>query len=146
LLGSDSSLTGSFFIRPNYAPGVFRTKDGQIHLNRTGPLDPFTGLPAAIVPATGQFGNLGRNTFTGQRYQNIDLSVMKSTRLGEKLSLQTRVEIFNVLNTTNLALPERRVNDPLFGLSTRTQDVAGGVPGIGGGGPRTVQIALRLTY
>ena len=146
LLGYDTSLTGGFLTRPNYAPGVFNVKDGQVTLNRTGPLDPFTGLPAAIIPATGQFGTLGRNSFNGQRYKNVDLSVVKSTRLGEKLSLQTRFEMFNLFNTTNLALPERRLTDPFFGLSSRTQDVAGGVPGIGGGGPRTVQIALRLTY
>ncbi|HEU4388730.1 MAG TPA: hypothetical protein VFV34_13090, partial [Blastocatellia bacterium] len=146
LLGFDSSLTGSFFTRPNYAPGVFKNKDGQIQLDRSGPVDPFTGLPAAVVPATGQFGTLGRNTFTGQRYKNVDLSVVKSTRFGERLNLQTRFEIFNLFNTTNLALPERTLTDPLFGLSSKTQDVAGGVPGIGGGGPRTIQIALRLTY
>jgi hypothetical protein len=146
LLGFDPSLTGSFFTRPNNAPGVFTSKDGQIHMDRSGPVDPFTGLPAAVVPATGQFGTMGRNTFTGQRYKNVDLSVVKTTRLGERLSLQTRFEMFNVFNTTNLALPERRVNEPTFGLSSRTQDVVGGVPGMGGGGPRTMQIALRLTY
>jgi hypothetical protein len=146
LLGFDPSLTGSFFTRPNNAPGVFSNKDGQIQMDRSGPVDPFTGLPAAIVPATGQFGTMGRNTFTGQRYKNVDLSAVKTTPLGERLKLQLRFEMFNVFNTTNLALPERRVNEATFGLSQRTQDVAGGVPGMGGGGPRTIQIALRLTY
>jgi hypothetical protein len=146
LLGIDTSLTGTFVNRPNYAPNAFIVKDGQVSLNRNLPLDPATGLPAAIVPQNGQFGNLGRNTFTGPGYKNVDMSVLKEVRFGENLRIQTRLEMFNIFNTTNLALPERRVLDPFFGRSTRTPDVAGGVPGIGGGGPRAFQLALRLVY
>ncbi len=146
LLGIDTSLTGTAVNRPNYAPNAFIVKDGQISLNRSLPLDPATGLPAAIIPKTGEFGNLGRNTFTGPGYKNVDMSVLKEIRFGEKLKIQTRLEMFNIFNTTNLALPERRVRDPFFGRSTRTPDVAGGVPGIGGGGPRALQLALRLVY
>jgi hypothetical protein len=146
LLGIDTSLTGTFVNRPNYAPDAFIVKDGQVTLNRNLPLDPATGLPAAIIPQNGTFGNLGRNTFTGPGYKNFDLSVLKEIRAGEKLRIQTRLEMFNIFNTTNLALPERRVLDPFFGRSTRTPDVAGGVPGIGGGGPRAFQLAFRLVY
>ena len=146
LLGFDTSLTGAFLNRPNYAPGALISKGGQVYLNRALPVDPATGLPAAIVPAPGQFGNLGRNTFTGPAYKDVDLSILKNTYIHEKLRVQTKFEIFNLLNTTNLALPERRLIDPFFGLSTRTQDVAGGVPGIGGGGPRVVQLSVRLAY
>jgi hypothetical protein len=146
ILGFDTSLTGSFLNRPNYAPNAFIVKGGQVSLNRNLPLDPATGLPTAIIPKTGEFGNLGRNTFTGPGYKNFDMSVLKEIRVGEKLRIQTRVEMFNIFNTTNLALPERRVTDPFFGRSTRTPDVAGGVPGIGGGGPRALQMAFRLVY
>jgi len=146
LLGADPSLTGSAFVRPNDAPGVFINKDGQVFLNRSLPLDPATRLPAAIVPGVGQFGGLGRNTFTGPGYKNVDLSILKDTRIGERLRVQSRFELFNLFNTTNLALPERRLSEPLFGLSPRTQDVAGGVPGIGGGGPRVIQLALKLVF
>jgi hypothetical protein len=146
LLGFDTSLTGSFFNRPNFAPGIFKNKGGQVFLNRDVPLDPITGLPAAIIPPLGQFGNLGRNAFTGPGYKNFDMSAVKTTRFGERLRLQTRFEMFNVFNTANLALPERRLTDPLFGLSSRTQDVAGGVPGIGGGGPRVIQLAIKVVY
>jgi hypothetical protein len=89
---------------------------------------------------------MGRNTFTGPGYKNVDLSISKETRFGEKLRIQSRFEIFNIFNTTNLALPERKLTDPFFGRSTKTQDVVGGVPSIGGGGPRVIQVALRLSY
>jgi hypothetical protein len=109
-------------------------------------LDPVRRIPAAIIPAAGSVGSLGRNTFLGAGYNNVDLSILKHTRLGEKLRVQARFEIFNLFNTTNLALPERRLIDPSFGRVTRTQDVAGGVPGIGGGGPRVMQVAVRFVY
>jgi hypothetical protein len=146
LLGFDTSLTGSANLRPNYAPGAFIKKDGQLYLNPGLPKDPVTGIPLALIPEAGEFGTLGRNTFIGPGYKNLDLSVIKDTRLSEKFRLQARFEIFNLFNTTNLSLPARRLLDPFFGRSTKTQDVAGGVPGIGGGGPRVAQIALKLIY
>lgn len=145
-LGFDPSLTGSVNVRPNFVPGAFVVSGEQLHLNPALPRDPQTGIPLALIPAAGEFGTLGRNTFTGPSYRNLDLSIIKDTRLGEKLRLQARFEVFNLLNTTNLAMPERRLLDPFFGRSTRTQDVAGGLPGIGGGGPRVAQLALKIVY
>ncbi len=146
VLGFDPSLTGSPNVRPNFVPGAFTVKDGQVYLNPDLPKDPQRGIPSVLIPAPGQFGTLGRNSFTGPGYKNLDLSVIKETRLSERLRIQARFEVFNLLNTVNLALPERRMLDPFFGRSTRTQDVAGGVPGIGGGGPRVAQLAVKLIY
>lgn len=146
ILGFDPTLTGSTGARPNYIPGAFINEGGQLSYNPALAKDPRTGIPLSLIPAPGQFGTLGRNTFTGPSYRNFDLSLIKDTRVNEKLRLQTRFEVFNLFNTTNLALPERRMLDPFFGRSTRTQDVAGGLPGLGGGGPRVAQIALRLSY
>ena len=146
LLTFDPSLTGRNFVRPNNVAGALVSKGGQILLNPALPLDPTRGVPAAIIPIAGQVGNMGRNTFTGPGYRNVDMSVSKETHVGERLRIQTRFEIFNVFNTTNLALPERKLTDPFFGRSTKTQDVVGGVPSIGGGGPRVIQVALRLAY
>ena len=103
-------------------------------------------IPVALIPKAGEFGTLGRNTYTGPAYKNVDVSLIKNTRLSEGLRMQIRGELFNVFNTTNLALPLRTLTDPYFGLSRKTQDVAGGVPGIGGGGPRVMQLAVKLTY
>jgi hypothetical protein len=146
ILGFDPSVSGRSFVRPNYDPNAFVNKDGQLYLNRSLPLDPATGLPASIVPQTGKVGNLGRNVFTGPGYKNVDLSVIKRITLSEKLKVQARAEMFNAFNTANLALPERRLTDTYFGLSSRTQDVAGGLPGMGGGGPRSLQLALQFIY
>ena len=146
VLGFDASLTGSRAQRPNFVPGALIHKDGQLSYDPSLAKDPVTGVPLVLIPAPGQFGTLGRNTFTGPGYKNLDLSLIKETRLGEKLRVQGRFEVFNVFNTTNLALPLRQMNETLFGRSTKTQDVAGGVPGIGGGGPRVIQLGLKFVY
>jgi hypothetical protein len=146
LLGFDPSLSSSVNVRPNYVPGAITSKDGQLFINPNLPLDPVSKIPTALIPKAGEFGTLGRNTFKGPGYTNVDISLLKETRLSEGLRLQLRGEVFNVFNTTNLALPIRKLNDPFFGLSRKTQDVAGGVPGIGGGGPRVMQLALKFIY
>lgn len=146
VLGFDPSLTGSGNSRPDFVPGAFEAKDGQLLVNPNLPLDPTWRIPAVLIPKAGQFGTLGRNTFVGDSYKNVDVSIMKETRLGERMRLQARAEVFNVFNTTNQALPVRRLTDAFFGLSRKTQDVAGGVPGIGGGGPRVVQLALKFAF
>lgn len=146
VLGFDPSLTQSLNARPNYVPGALRVKGGQVSINPNLPKDPIRGIPLALIPATGERGTLGRNTFTGPSYRNFDLSVSKTTSMGEKAKLVARFEVFNLFNTANLALPVRNLSEPLFGRSLKTQDVAGGSPKLGGGGPRVIQLALKLNF
>ncbi|HTC63903.1 MAG TPA: carboxypeptidase regulatory-like domain-containing protein [Candidatus Saccharimonadales bacterium] len=62
--------------------------------------------PAAfIVPPSGTFGNVGRNVLTGPGLGEWDFSVLKDTHLFERMNLQFRAEIFNLLNRTNLNTP-----------------------------------------
>jgi hypothetical protein len=52
------------------------------------------------------------------------------------------------LNHPNFALPNGTVNPGLgpAGVITQTPDVAQGNPGLGGGGPRVVQLAAKFTF
>lgn len=62
--------------------------------------------PAAfLAPAYGTVGNLGRDTLTGPGLANVDLSLLKATRVTERVRAQFRAEFFNVLNHTNFATP-----------------------------------------
>lgn len=102
--------------------------------------------PAAFVAApAGTFGNAGRNTVIGPRTNMADFSVVKSTRLNERINLQFRSEFFNIFNHPNLALPNVTVNSSAFGTIASTVDVANGNP-LGDGGPRLVQFALKLVF
>ena len=54
-------------------------------------------------PAPGQVGNLGGNTFRMPVFRDLDFSVFKNQNLwGEKLKAQLRIEMFKILNNTNL--------------------------------------------
>ena len=65
----------------------------------------FFDAAAFSAPAYGTFGNLGRDTLVGPNLANLDLSLHKSTQLGERVRAQFRAEFFNVLNHTNFATP-----------------------------------------
>jgi hypothetical protein len=57
------------------------------------------------VPAPGTFGNVGRGTIRGPGLVNLDVSLFKTTHLTERLALQFRAEVFNILNHTNFGFP-----------------------------------------
>jgi outer membrane receptor protein involved in Fe transport len=103
--------------------------------------------PAAFVqPADGTFGDLGRNAIYGPGFWNADFSVTKNTDLTERLLFQVRFEFFNIFNHPQFSLPGNSFGSPSFGQVTSTPDVAQGNPGLGGGGPRVVQLAARLQF
>jgi hypothetical protein len=71
--------------------------------------------PAAFIapPSTGGFyGNAGRDTFIGPGLGTWDFSVLKDTRIRERLNLQFRAEIFNLLNRANFNTPNLIVFTP----------------------------------
>ena len=64
--------------------------------------------PSAFIgpPSGGGFyGNLGRDTLIGPGLATWDFSVLKDTRLAERLDLQFRAEFFNLLNRANFNTP-----------------------------------------
>ncbi|HEY1577857.1 MAG TPA: carboxypeptidase regulatory-like domain-containing protein, partial [Terracidiphilus sp.] len=71
--------------------------------------------PAAFLapPAnSGFYGNLGRNTLIGPGLATWDFSTVKDTRIHERLTLQFRAEIFNLLNRANFSTPNLIVFTP----------------------------------
>ncbi len=64
--------------------------------------------PAAFLGppnASGFDGNLGRDTLLGPGLATWDLSFLKDTPLRERLNLQFRAELFNLLNRANFNTP-----------------------------------------
>jgi len=138
-----NDTSGRFYFnqRPNVVPGV----DPIIHnwSASTG----YLNVNAFSQPDFGTFGNLGRNSIYGPGYKNVDFSITKQTQIAERLGLQLRAEFFNIFNHPNFAQPNHNV-DPGFsgGELTQTPDVAQTNPGLGGGGPRVVQLGLKLVF
>lgn len=112
------------------------------------------GKSFMIPPAYGTFGTMGRNIFRDTGFRNVDLSVAKNWKFGERLKAQFRVEFFNIFNHPNFANPFGGQNgwahnDPSsgsFGCSCATPDVAAANPVIGSGGSRAIQLGLKLTF
>ncbi len=81
--------------------------------------------PAAFIAppsASGFYGNAGRDTYIGPGLATWDFSVLKDTAIRERLNLQFRAEIFNLLNRANFTTPNLIVFTPptatnLSGLS-----------------------------
>jgi hypothetical protein len=101
-------------------------------------------------------GNLPRNALRGFGVAQWDFAVHREFPIHDTLRLQFRAEMFNVLNHPNFAPPIADIsNTSQFGLSTETlgQYLAGGNVGNGGfsslyqvGGPRSIQLALKLLF
>ncbi len=111
------------------------------------------GNSVMIPPALGTFGTMGRNLFRGPKFYNWDFSLVKDTRLTERVRLQFRAEFFNILNHPQFANPEAATlfnEDPsvpgAFGASNATPDVAAANPVIGTGGPRNIQLGLKFIF
>jgi hypothetical protein len=101
------------FLNPNFKGRVVFGNPGQ-----------WFNPAAFIAPpsASGFFGNVGRDTYVGPGLATWDFSVLKDTAIRERLSLQFRAEIFNLLNRANFNTPNLIVFTPptatnLTGLS-----------------------------
>jgi hypothetical protein len=84
-----------------------------------------TGLFAASAfpaPALGVEGNLGRNTYDNEGFNNVDFTVAKSFSApwfwGERLKLEARGEVFNLFNRTNLTGVTGDLSSGTFGKAT----------------------------
>jgi hypothetical protein len=61
---------------------------------------------------SGFYGDLGRDTFIGPGLATWDFSALKDTSIHERLTLQFRAEIFNLLNRANFNTPNLIVFTP----------------------------------
>jgi len=93
----------------------------------------FSGPTAQCIPV-GSDGNLGRNTFRGPAYKEVDLGLFKNTKVTERLNIQFRAEAFNLFNRVNLYNPIGNMGSPQFGQSVTAF------------APREIQLGLKLLF
>jgi hypothetical protein len=109
---------------------------------------------AAFTPAPmGQQGDFGRNVLRGFGATQADVAFQWQFALTEQLNLRFRTEFFNIFNHPNFGPPSNSLTSPLFGHSTQTlasslagADNAGFNPLYQIGGPRSIQLALKLSF
>lgn len=111
-----NSLSG--VSRSDYLTGIFQASDFPL-------------------PAAGQQGDLGRNTFSHPGLLNVSLLMSREfgvPGLSEGTILQVRGEVFNVINRANL---DRVVNNMTSGLFGRVTNSIG---------PRSAQVGVRFQF
>jgi hypothetical protein len=129
LQGSAPEITGFFSSRPNLIadPNAGpHTPDQWVSRSVFQRLDPAT--------QAGQFGTEGRNAVRGPGIANVDLSLLKTWPLTERMRLQFRAECFNIANHANFGLPDNDLASPNFGRVLEA------------GPPRLFQFGLKLLF
>jgi hypothetical protein len=97
-------------------------------------------VPGGTGPNQGRFGTLGRNTFFGPGFHDLDMALIKDTTLGsrahsEPTTLEFRAEFFNAFNLVNFGLPVNILRGSGFGVINHTA-----------GTSRQIQFSLKLIY
>ena len=137
-------------VRPNYNPAL--AGSFYNHGTTAQKAAQYFNPAAFSAPAYGAVGNAPRDGFVGPAFADWDLSLLKSTQITERTRLQFRAEMFNVLNHTNLQLP----NAVLFSAgptqgtaANQATAVAAGTPGVitsTANTSRQIQLGLKLLF
>lgn len=134
--------------RPNIVPGQkfwipAPGAPGGWQLNQSAFSDPGVDANGNPIP-----GNLGRNVFHGFTTGQADFDIRKDFGLMERLKLQFRAEAFNLTNHPNFSDYDNYLGDSTLGepLMTLGQSLGGLSPLYQTGGPRSMQVALKLLF
>jgi hypothetical protein len=106
--------------------------------------------PAAFsVPSPPRQGTEGRNDIPGFGLSQVDLSVTRKFPITDRFNLQFRADAFNVFNHPNFQNPEALVEFGPFYLKSESM-LNQGLGGLSSlfqeGGPRSLQLSLKLTF
>ncbi|HEX5423155.1 MAG TPA: hypothetical protein VFW94_06375, partial [Candidatus Acidoferrales bacterium] len=140
----ESPAQGYAYIRPDIVPGQpFWIRD---------PLAPggkILNSAAFGVPPVGPQGSEGRNDIPGFSLAQVDFSIARKFSLTDRLDLQLRCDAFNIFNHPNFANPQAIIPygvSQLQSTSMLNQGLGGLNPLFQEGGPRSLQLSLRLSF
>jgi hypothetical protein len=158
----DINGTGEYFGRPDLIGNPWAgTSSPAQFLNLSAFAAPCTWDTSTQNGCTGgqHIGNLGRNAFRGPAYKNFDFSIARTFNVTERFKARFAADFFNILNHPNFSNPvlpnyvvDAAFNGDTNGVGhgflpiTATPDVGGGNPFLGGGGPRDIQLSVKLTF
>lgn len=140
---------GPFNFRPDLIPAVpLYLKDSSFPGGRAINREAFT------IPQAARQGTLGRNALRGFPLRQLDLALRRRFALTERMNLEFRTDIFNLFNRPNFGDPVGDLGSGLFGRSTAMfgRSLGSNVGSVGlnsiyqTGGPRTIQMSLKLQF
>ena len=122
--------------------------------NGSPSIGPFCPPPLPTPTGIARQGNFPRNVLRGFGAAQWDFGVHRSFPIREAWRLEFRGEFFNILNHANFGNPINDLTSPFFGQSTQTLANSLGSGGANGGfnplyqigGPRSIQLALKLQF
>ena len=100
-------------------------------------------FPTPNANGTTIYGNASRNSLTGPNLSEFDFSAMKSTHITERVNLQFRSELYNILNHSNFSPPI--ANRTVFTAAGATVGTAGNITSTVTTS-RQIQFGLKLIY
>jgi len=153
------TLQDGFPFTPQLGYNPSNNKDNRnpvrpfINPDFSGPVTPGTPAkwfdPSAFIAPpnnSGFFGNLGRDALPGPGLATWDFSIAKQTPIHERLNLEFRAEVFNILNRANFNTPNLIVAVLPPGSNTpQANPVAGSITSTSTSS-RQVQFALKLGW
>ena len=118
--------------RPNYVGGPVLTS-GSI----SSRVNDYFNVGAFQLPAAFTYGNTGRLLpyLRGPGAVQLDMSLFKDIPIHERLRMQFRAEVFNLLNHPQFDNPNTVIGSPQAGV------ISGQV-----NSPRDIQLALKLLF
>lgn len=136
---------GGFAFRPDVVPGV-----DPYCANYNVPNCQFNAA-AFSDPGPGVFGNAGRNILRGPNFGQVDLSIVKNTKLWETGSLQLKMDIFNLFDRANYADPSGGIScggsvGACTGFGVSSSTVGNQIGLLAAGGPRQIQLSARFNF
>jgi hypothetical protein len=175
LFEGDYNGSGEYFGRPDIIGNPHAGAQGTNLLNLAAFAAPCTvdNNPASETYGNcinGHPGSEGRNAFNAPNYTNFDFSLTKTSHLTEKVAIELRADFFNIFNHPNFSNPllpgfgvdvfgnshqvgnrlvagaDPIANGTQYLTTTATPDVGSGNPYLGGGGPRSAQLAMHLNF
>ena len=155
IVGAISFASGiALAARPNVVEGVPLELYGSQY-----PGGKIFNSAAFTAPPSGQQGDFGRNVLRAFGASQADIAFQRQFHFTERMQLRFRGELFNIFNHPNFGPPNNIVPtvtspNPLFGQSTQTLASSLGSGGANGGlnplyqigGPRSIQLALKLQF
>jgi hypothetical protein len=139
---------GPFNLRPDLIPG------NPLYLeDQSAPGGRQINSAAFVTPQASRQGTLGRNALRGFPVSQVDLALNRRFALTDQIVLQMRADVFNVFNHPNFGDPVGDLGSGLFGRSTSMLGRSLASAGSAGlnpiyqvGGPRTIQLVLKLQF
>lgn len=97
------------------------------------------------LPACGQIGNIGRNSYRGPRGFFSDMALSKTFSINERYKAQFRFDAYNVFNHPVLAIPGNQCVD-CSGDAGRITDIENDSSPGSPNGMRQLQFGVRFTF